>query len=280
LQGQGLLRVERLPAATPEALLDRLRGDAVHVLHFMGHGYFDPGAKEGGLVLEDSSGRANFVGATQVGTMLRDHTAMRLIFLSACEGARGDREDAFAGVAQQLVVQGVPAVLAMQFPVSDTASRTLTQKFYEGVAGGEIARGMGISPSVAQKSIQALVAQGFARQNTETQMYELGSMAIQVGLAGLLRLELRQVARPYLQQLVAVTGESSFLGVRQGNGAVYIDKVLSETELRMDVPLGSWRPFNCTAVGKALLAHLPEMDLAELDREGAFIHVARVAFGA
>ena len=139
-----------------------------------------------------------------------------------------------------------------------------------GMGVREIARGMGISPSVAQKSIQALVAQGFARQNTETQMYELGSMAIQVGLAGLLRLELRQVARPYLQQLVAVTGESSFLGVRQGNGAVYIDKVLSETELRMDVPLGSWRPFNCTAVGKALLAHLPEMDLAELDREGAF----------
>ena len=58
-----------------------------------------------------------------------------------------------------------------------------------GVGVREIARGMGISPSVAQKSLQALVAQGFARQNPETQMYELGSMAIRVGLAGLLRLE-------------------------------------------------------------------------------------------
>ena len=139
-----------------------------------------------------------------------------------------------------------------------------------GVGVREIARGMGISPSVAQKSVQALVAQGFARQNPETQTYELGSMAIQVGLAGLLRLELRQVARPYLQQLTEATGESSFLGVRQGDGAVYIDKVLSQTELRMDVPLGSWRPLNCTAVGKALLAYLPETSLEHLAHEGAF----------
>jgi len=139
-----------------------------------------------------------------------------------------------------------------------------------GVGVREISRGLGISPSVAQKSIQALVAQGFARQNPETLMYELGSVAIQVGLAGLLRLELRQVARPYLQQLMTVTGESCFLGVRQSDGAVYIDKVLSPTELRMDVPLGSWRPLNCTAVGKALLAYLPETEMLRLAQDGSF----------
>lgn len=139
-----------------------------------------------------------------------------------------------------------------------------------GVGVREVARGLGISPSLAQKSLQALVAQGFARQNPDTQLYELGWMAIQVGLIGLRRLELRQVARPYLQQLMTETGESTFLGVRQGNGAVYIDKVLSLTELRMDVPLGSWRPLNCTAVGKAILAYLPEASLDHLAREGAF----------
>lgn len=140
-----------------------------------------------------------------------------------------------------------------------------------GVGVREVARGLGISPSLAQKSLQALAAQGFARQNPDTQLYELGSMAIQIGLAGLRRLELRQVARPYLQQLMTKTGESTFLGVRQGDGAVYIDKVLSPTELRMDVPLGDWRPLNCTAVGKALLAYLPEITVERLAREGAFM---------
>lgn len=137
LQGQGWLRVERLPAPTPEALLDRLRGDGVHLLHFMGHGYFDAGTQTGGVVLEDAAGRAAFVPAAQLGTIVCDHESLRLVFLNACEGARGDGDNAFAGVAQQLVIQGVPAVLAMQFPVSDTASLTLTQKFYEALASGE-----------------------------------------------------------------------------------------------------------------------------------------------
>ncbi|NLE73977.1 MAG: IclR family transcriptional regulator [Actinobacteria bacterium] len=139
-----------------------------------------------------------------------------------------------------------------------------------GVGVREIARRLGISPSVAQKSVAALVAQGFARQNPETELYQIGPAAIQVGLAGLLRIELRGVARPYLQQLMSDTGESSFLGVLQGNGAVYIDKVLSPTELRMDAPLGSWRPLNCTAVGKVLLAFLPESSLEQLAKGGAF----------
>jgi formylglycine-generating enzyme required for sulfatase activity len=137
LQGQDLLRMERLAAATPEALLDRLRSDVVHLLHFMGHSYFDPETRIGNLVLEDTQGRATFVSAAQLGAIVRDHAALRLVFLNACDGARGDQNDAFAGVAQQLVIQGVPAVVAMQFPVSDSASLTLTRKFYEGIANGE-----------------------------------------------------------------------------------------------------------------------------------------------
>ncbi len=137
LRGQDLLRVERLAAATPEALLDRLRSDVVHMLHFMGHSYFDPETRTGNLVLEDMQGRATFVSAAQLGAIVRDHAALRLVFLNACDGARGDQDDAFAGVAQQLVIQGVPAVVAMQFPISDSASLTLTREFYEGLANGE-----------------------------------------------------------------------------------------------------------------------------------------------
>ena len=105
LQGQGWLRVERLPAPTPEALLDRLRGDGVHLLHFMGHGYFDAGTQTGGVVLEDAAGRAAFVPAAQLGTIVCDHESLRLVFFNACEGA-GDGDNAFAGVAQQPVIQG------------------------------------------------------------------------------------------------------------------------------------------------------------------------------
>ncbi|MCC7446668.1 MAG: IclR family transcriptional regulator [Anaerolineae bacterium] len=139
-----------------------------------------------------------------------------------------------------------------------------------GVGVRELARSLALSPAVVQKSLQALVAQGFAYQDPATQQYHLGAIAIQVGLAGLAKLEIRAVARPYLEALADSTGETVFLGIRQENVAVYVDKVLSRAEIRLDAPIGSRRPFNCTAVGKALLAYMPANELEQLAVSGAF----------
>ncbi len=61
---------------------------------------------------------------------------MRLLFLNACEGARGDRGNAFAGTAQRLVQHGVPIVLAMQNKISDEAAIAFGREFYEAIAAG------------------------------------------------------------------------------------------------------------------------------------------------
>ena len=42
--------------------------------------------------------------------------------LNACEGARADVTNPFAGTAQQLMQQGIPAVVAMQFEITDDAA--------------------------------------------------------------------------------------------------------------------------------------------------------------
>lgn len=136
----------------------------------------------------------------------------------------------------------------------------------------EMARNLGISPGVVQKSLQALVVQGFAEQDPTTQHYYLGPAAIQVGLAGLAKLEIRQVARPYMEALAERCGETTILGLRQGNIAVYIDKVVSREEMRVDVPIGSRRPLNCTAVGKVILAYLPDEEIERLSHEGVFVN--------
>ena len=141
----------------------------------------------------------------------------------------------------------------------------------DGVGVRELARTLGYNPAVVQKSIQALLSQGFAQQDPGTERYHLGSAALQVGLAGLARLEIRQVARPYLQTLAQATGETALLGVRLGDMATYIEKARSANELRSDAPVGARRPFNCTAVGKALLAYLPDEEVERLHREGAFV---------
>ena len=139
LDERKLVRLERLPAATLEALQTRLRNQTdggVHVVHFVGHGFFDDAQNLGGLVFEDEQGRSRVVPAATIGMLLHDHDALRLVFLNACEGATSGRSNSFAGVAQQLVQQGVPAVLAMQFPVSDKAAIALSQEFYRSLSDG------------------------------------------------------------------------------------------------------------------------------------------------
>lgn len=149
LQGNGLLTLERLSEATLPALQSRLQQEPpVHILHFIGHGYFEPAlpASEkgeqgeqggsGGLVFEEADGRSRLVDAVDLATTLRDHKTLRLLFLNACEGARGGRVDAFAGTAQKLVQQGIPAVLAMQFEVSDQAAIQLATEFYRATVNG------------------------------------------------------------------------------------------------------------------------------------------------
>jgi formylglycine-generating enzyme required for sulfatase activity len=136
LQARHLIHLERLNPATWPALQARLRQGPVHLLHFVGHGLFDAADGTGGLIFEDATGHADEVSAETLAMLLHDHAALRLIFLNACEGARSGRRDSFAGVAQRLVRQGIPAVLAMQFPVSDQAAIALSQAFYSALADG------------------------------------------------------------------------------------------------------------------------------------------------
>ena len=113
-----------------------LREGEYHIFHFVGHGGFDEGNQDGVLVLEGDNRRSREVSSTDLGTVLHDHRPLRLAVLNACEGARGSRLDPFAGTAQSLVQQGIPAVIAMQFEVSDEAAICFTREFYSSIAGG------------------------------------------------------------------------------------------------------------------------------------------------
>ena len=135
LEERGLLRLKQLENPTPARLRKALRSP-VHVLHFVGHGFFDDSLELGGLVFEDENGGPKVVTAKEMAELLQDSRTLRLVFLNACEGAVSGRSDSFAGVAQGLVQRCVPAVLAMQFPISDPAAIALSREFYSALADG------------------------------------------------------------------------------------------------------------------------------------------------
>jgi tetratricopeptide (TPR) repeat protein len=134
------VEVEFLAAATAEGLGDRLIENPCHIVHYMGHGDFDERTGRGVLLMEDEDGQANPIDGPTLGILLRDVPTLRLVVLNACDTARLAKErglDPFAGVASSLVMAGIPAVVAMQFPISDSAAITFSQRFYALLARGE-----------------------------------------------------------------------------------------------------------------------------------------------
>ncbi len=133
---RGAVEIQWLERATLSALQRELRRADFHVFHYIGHGDYDAGIGDGVLLLEDEQGASRRVSGSQLGTMLADETTLRLAVLNACEGARTSTTDPFAGVAASLVQREIPAVVAMQFEITDRAAITFAEEFYAAIADG------------------------------------------------------------------------------------------------------------------------------------------------
>ncbi|MGD9315702.1 MAG: CHAT domain-containing protein [Anaerolineae bacterium] len=133
------IQVEFMERASITALQRRLVRQHYHVLHYMGHGAFDEYTGQGVLVMQNEDGFGQLVDGSSLGILLRDVRSLRLVFLNACDTATVTREqglDPFAGVASAMVMAGIPAVVAMQFPISDQAAITFSGTFYPLLAQG------------------------------------------------------------------------------------------------------------------------------------------------
>ena len=133
----GRVTLDWLEPATPRRLREVLRDGSYHVLHYVGHGDFTP-AGEGVLYLEagdERGGRHTELDRNELASLLADQTSLRLVVLNACDGARTSLTDPFAGVATTLVQLGVPAVVAMQFAISDGAAILFAEELYTNLIG-------------------------------------------------------------------------------------------------------------------------------------------------
>ncbi|MCB0231437.1 MAG: CHAT domain-containing protein, partial [Anaerolineae bacterium] len=123
-----------LPGQTIQDLQTALQGGPWHVFHFVGHAAADGGSGEGVLLLADEQGKPDPLSATQLGRLLADQRSLRLAVLNACQGAKGNEQSLFSSLAAGLVRRGLPAVLAMQYDISDRAAVEFTGSFYSALA--------------------------------------------------------------------------------------------------------------------------------------------------
>ena len=113
-----------------------MRAGPWHIFHFIGHGGFNHLTEEGFIALEDDAGEMFQLPASLLARLIADHTALRLAILNSCDGAQGANTDVFSSSASLLVRRGLPAVLAMQYEITDRAAIEFARGFYEALADG------------------------------------------------------------------------------------------------------------------------------------------------
>jgi hypothetical protein len=154
LVAAGLAAVDVVARVTPQDLHDRVSSGRYNVLHFIGHGGFDPDAQEGFLVFEDGRGGEARLGERSAREILCQR-GLRLVFLNACQTGRGGIADFNRGVAQALVAHGVPALVANQYAVLDSSATSFSQRFY---------RALGLGATVGEAAREARIAVNYSLQ--------------------------------------------------------------------------------------------------------------------
>src|SRR5215216_911851 len=134
LRASRLVELSWLEGQTWEDLQQAMWGGPWHIFHFIGHGVFNQASDEGCIALSDEEGRSRLLGARNLARLLDGHYPLRLVLLNSCEGARGSARDAFSGAAATLVRRGIPAVVAMQYEITDEAAIAFARTFYRAVA--------------------------------------------------------------------------------------------------------------------------------------------------
>lgn len=146
-------------------------------------------------------------------------------------------------------------------PPAQTLVRGL--KLMEAVAAGtrdlrSLVGVSGLPRSTAHRLLSSLALQGYLRYSTTG--YHLGPKLIELGFAAHRQLDITGTARPHLERLQGLTQETVNLAVLEGKDVLYVDKIAGSRSLQMVSYIGARCPAHCTALGKVLIAGLPEAE--------------------
>lgn len=139
----------------------------------------------------------------------------------------------------------------------------------EGLSLSAVAQAAGLAPSTAHRLLRTLETHRFAFNDTTTGHWSVGVASFAVGAAFVRSRNYVTIARAYMERLVANADETANLAIEDAGEAVYLSQVESRQIMRTFTKPGARVPMHASAVGKALLAALPENEaLLLVSRKG------------
>ena len=128
----------------------------------------------------------------------------------------------------------------------------------------EITRITGYSKTTCFRLLKTMKTLGLVELAPSTKKYRYGPRLSALGLSALKHMNLRQSALPILQQLRDETRETINLTILNGSEILYVERIMSDYLVNVNVNVGDRLPVYCASMGKVILAHLPEEKLEQI----------------
>jgi DNA-binding IclR family transcriptional regulator len=133
----------------------------------------------------------------------------------------------------------------------------------DGITLAELSKRVGLHSSTTFHLVRTMLGLGYIRQMKDSKRYRVGRGLFALAASAFDENELVSLAVPVLEDLARRTGETAHLAARMGDRVVILARSAGPGALQVAERPGVVRPAHCTALGKVLLAALPE---AEFDR--------------
>ncbi|MGY3949011.1 DNA-binding transcriptional regulator KdgR [Aeromonas allosaccharophila] len=128
----------------------------------------------------------------------------------------------------------------------------------------ELSQRIMMSKSTVYRFLQTMKTLGYVNQEGETDKYTLSLKLFELGGRALEHQDLIQIADVQMHRLGKLTKETLHLGALDENSVVYLHKIDSEYNLRMYSRIGRRCPLYSTALGKVMMAWLPEEEVRSM----------------
>lgn len=128
----------------------------------------------------------------------------------------------------------------------------------------DIAQRCQLPKSTVSRLTYTLTKLGYLQAVPGQNQYRLGSATLALGSAMIARMDVRQLARPLMQELADFSQGMVSLGMHDKLHMIYIENCRSQTALTLSLDVGSRIPLATTAMGRACLAALPDDERAHM----------------
>lgn len=132
------------------------------------------------------------------------------------------------------------------------------------IGNGEIAKRVGLAKPTVSRITFTLTELGYLKFDEETGFYQLGPEVLALGYDVVAQMEIRDIARPYMQELANYADASVYLGVPSGLEIIYVEACRSSATMAIRLGVGSRVPLPNTGMGRAYLSALPKKELDKL----------------